>query len=316
MRIPALCALILASASALSAQGGELLRQRISETARKYLGVPYVYGAESPSAFDCSGFVRYVYKSAAGLELPRNSRQQWAAGMPIKPSEALPGDVIVFDTTGAGGPSHVAIYLGNDQLIHAVSEGPKTGVVVSGLSDRYFGPRIMGYRLFLEPVAAAPAAAAPAPAAPLPAKPAPQAAAPAAPQAPARPAASAPAGPGPAAAAAAPVGPRIAQIGFDIPAQKASYTDKIPAATGTGLAFTLRNATGKEGRFVVIFYKAEKDFSKSTEIHRELVSLRAGQALEIPPYVFAEAGIYKLIVKDNWNDQLVERVFRVVELPK
>jgi cell wall-associated NlpC family hydrolase len=368
--------IILFASASLFAQGtGDLLRDRITDTAQKYLGVPYVYGAESPLAFDCSGFVHYVYKSAASLDLPRNSKQQWAAGMPIKLSEALPGDVIVFDTTGAGGPSHVAIFLGDGKLIHAISDGPKTGVVISGLNDRYFGPRVIGYRLFLSPQAspaaaqeaaakaaqeavakdaaakaareaqaaqeaavraaqeaqaakaaqdakaaqAAQAAATKAAqeaqakaAQEAQARAAQEAAAKAARDAAAKAAQAQPAQP----AVQAPAGPRIDQIGFDIPAEKVTYTDKIPAATGTGLAFTLRNATGEAGRFVVIFYKTAIDFSKSVEIHRELVNLPKDGALEIPPYVFTEPGIYKLIVKDNWNSQLMERIFKVVDLKK
>lgn len=314
-----LLVLLFAASAALFAQGAdEALRKRIVETAQQYKGVPYVYGAESPSAFDCSGFVHYVYQKAADLSLPRNSREQWAAGSPVKMDAARAGDVLVFDTTGAG-PSHVAIFLGDGKLIHAVSEGPVTGVIVSALTDRYFGPRLLGARLFL---AAAPAnvASAATSAAASATKTAPETAPPS-PAPSARASASAPA---PALGAPSPAAPAatskavsaIAQIGFDIPAKKVAYADKIPAATGTRLAFTLRNATGKDGRFVVIFYKANKDFSKSTEIHRELAAIPKGGSLEIPPFLFAEAGVYKLIVKDNWNEQLVERVFKVVDVKR
>jgi len=311
---------LLAVSASLFAQGAdEALRARIVETAQRYKGVPYVYGAESPGAFDCSGFVHYVYLKAAELSLPRNSREQWAAGAPIKMDAARAGDVLVFDTTGGGGPSHVAIFLGEGKLIHAVSEGPVTGVIVSALSDRYFGPRLLGARVFLAAATTA-APAPPKPAAP-PATggtaaagaPAPTPASAAPPASPAAPASGRP--PASHAASAAPAAV-VAQIGFDIPAHKVAYTDKIPAATGTRLAFTLRNATGKDGRFVVIFYKANKDFSKSTEIHRELAAIPKGGSLEIPPYLFSEAGVYKLIVKDNWNEQLVERVFKVVDVKK
>ena len=87
MRI-AILAFALAAAS-LSAQTGMAdLRAAIVNTALGLKGVPYVYGAESPpDAVDCSGFVQYVYKKAAGLEIPRNSRQQWEAGYPITMSE-------------------------------------------------------------------------------------------------------------------------------------------------------------------------------------------------------------------------------------
>jgi len=152
------------------------------------------------------------------------------------------------------------------------------------------------------PVAAAPTAAAPKSspqAAPAPAAPPPQAAAQAAADAPAD---------APAAAE-----PAVAQIGFVIPAERASYTDKIPTAKGTRLAFTLTNGTGADGGFTVIFYKTAVDFSKSTEIHREFAKIRSGGSVELPPYLFSEPGIYKLIVKDSWNGQLMERIFKVIE---
>ena len=95
-----------------------------------------------------------------------------------------------------------------------------------------------------------------------------------------------------------------------------TFTDKIPAATGTGIAFTLRNRTGKDGRFVAIFYKTAINFSDSKQIHNEIVNVPKDGAIEIPPYVFTEPGTYKLIVKDNWNTQLIERIFQVVELKK
>jgi hypothetical protein len=124
------------------------LRQSIIETALGYRGVPYVYGAESPEAFDCSGFVRYVYDKAAGIDLPRSSREQFDVGVPVDGS-AKPGDILVFDTVG-GGPSHVGIFLGKGTMIHAASEGPATGVIVSSLRDRYYVKRLLGARNFLD----------------------------------------------------------------------------------------------------------------------------------------------------------------------
>ena len=59
-------------------------RQRIIETAESFQGVPYVYGAESPEAFDCSGLVQYVYAKAADLQIPRNSKGMWEAGQKVE----------------------------------------------------------------------------------------------------------------------------------------------------------------------------------------------------------------------------------------
>jgi hypothetical protein len=268
-------------------------RKRIVDTAKSFKGVPYVYGAESPAAFDCSGFVQYVYAQAADIDLPRNSRQQWAAGKSVEKGAAKPGDVFVFDTTGGGGPSHVAIYLGDDSIIHAVSEGPATGVIVSPIGDRYFGPRFIGARFFV--ASAAPAAAAsdappkPAPAPPKPA-PSPAKAAPAAAEAP------------------------VSQVGFVLKPSPEVFTDRIPAAAGTAIAFTITNGTGKRGVFHIFFYKADADFKKTKILREERQEIPVGGSVEIAPYLFVEPGVYRLNVKTSDNTQIMQRSWKVVSL--
>ena len=188
-------AFALAAFSVAVAEPSEVeLRQQVVEYSKTLMGIPYVYGASAPPAFDCSGFVNYVYKKAIASVIPRNSKAIFAAGVPVERSIWKAGDVIVFDTVG-GAPSHVAIYLGDETFIHAASDGPKTGVIVSTLKDRYFGPRIIGARSFIErdtalavpvaqkppaaPVAVAPPPAKAAPVAVQPPKPAPTVAPPA-----------------------------------------------------------------------------------------------------------------------------------------
>jgi cell wall-associated NlpC family hydrolase len=100
--------------------------------AKKYLGVQYQWGGESPqTGFDCSGLIQYVWK-ALGVNVPRTSEQQWAQGTPIDLSNLKPGDA-VFTEMGANGPGHVGMYIGNGQVIAA----PHTGTVVQvqNLSD-------------------------------------------------------------------------------------------------------------------------------------------------------------------------------------
>ena len=87
----------------------------ILEEAAKYVGVPYVYGGSTPSGFDCSGFVRYVY-AAFGITLPRSSSAYWGIGTRVSASDARPGDLIV----SAG---HVAIYAGGTTEIDAPRKG-------------------------------------------------------------------------------------------------------------------------------------------------------------------------------------------------
>jgi len=146
--MPLIAISFLLATSSLGAQTNSgNVRKDIIETAKTYLGVPYVYGAESPKAFDCSGFVRYVYNQAASIVLPRTSKSQWAAGLPTTLAKAKPGDVLVFDTVG-GAPSHVAILIDGKSFINAISEGPKTGVVISQLCS-YWSPLLMGARVYV-----------------------------------------------------------------------------------------------------------------------------------------------------------------------
>lgn len=95
--------------------------------ARKYLGVPYVWGGTSPDGVDCSGLVQLVYKSL-GVDLPRVSYQQAQSGQPVASmAEAQPGDLIAWDNSSRNnGVDHIAIYIGNGQMI----EAPRTGLDV------------------------------------------------------------------------------------------------------------------------------------------------------------------------------------------
>jgi cell wall-associated NlpC family hydrolase len=88
--------------------------------AMRYLGVPYVWGGASPSGFDCSGFVMYVY-AQVGVSLPHYTGAQWNVGVPVARGDLQPGDLVFFDGLG-----HVGIYIGGNQFIHA----PHTGTVV------------------------------------------------------------------------------------------------------------------------------------------------------------------------------------------
>lgn len=105
------------------------LRNKVVNYALQFVGGRYVWGGNDPhTGADCSGFVKYVMKHAAGVDLPRTSREQAKTGKSIKSSEMRPGDLI-FYTNSSGVVNHVAMYIGNGQVVHAASR--KSGIKIS-----------------------------------------------------------------------------------------------------------------------------------------------------------------------------------------
>lgn len=104
--------------------------------AYNFLGKPYVYGATGPNAFDCSGLTQYVYNKF-GIDISRTTYTQVEEGTKVKRSDLKAGDLVFFNTEGS--TSHVGIYIGDGEFIHA----PRTGkpVMVSSLSDGYYSAR-------------------------------------------------------------------------------------------------------------------------------------------------------------------------------
>ncbi len=114
---------------------GDILR-----TARSYIGVPYSFGGTTPKAFDCSGYLQYVF-AKNGIHIPRTADEQYKLGLRTSSSKQLvPGDLVFF-TTYEPGASHCGIYLGDGEFIHASSS---KGVRVDVLSDDYWAPRFLG----------------------------------------------------------------------------------------------------------------------------------------------------------------------------
>lgn len=106
----------------------------ILDTADDYLGVPYLWGGTTPRGFDCSGFVQYVFRRH-GVQVPRTSRQQAMVGQPVGVTlrGLRPGDLMFFASNGSR-IDHVAIYAGNNEIIHSSSSGG--GVGYDNLSSR------------------------------------------------------------------------------------------------------------------------------------------------------------------------------------
>lgn len=114
----------------------------VVETARQYLGCAYVYGASGPSSFDCSGFTSYIFR-LHGVSLSRTAAGQYSNGVYVSRDQLQPGDLVMFGTSTSN-ITHVAIYIGGGQIIHAANKS--TGVTISTITSGYYNNRYVGAR--------------------------------------------------------------------------------------------------------------------------------------------------------------------------
>jgi cell wall-associated NlpC family hydrolase len=115
--------------------------ERVTHTALRYIGVPYVWGGTSFGGVDCSGFVYAVFEHN-GIYLPRTADSQFEVGRPVATRDLQPGDLVFFQTY-APGASHVGIYLGGGRFVHASASD---GVRIDELSMDYYAERYIGAR--------------------------------------------------------------------------------------------------------------------------------------------------------------------------
>lgn len=106
-------------------------------TALRYSGTPYKFAGSSASGMDCSGLVYRSALTALELKLARRSDAIASHALTIKDDQVLPGDLLFFKTTSSR-ISHVGIYLGAGKFVHAASDGPATGVIVSKIQEAYW----------------------------------------------------------------------------------------------------------------------------------------------------------------------------------
>jgi cell wall-associated NlpC family hydrolase len=111
--------------------GATGVRARVVAEAKTHLGKPYLWGGKGPDRFDCSGFVEYVMRAAAGLNIPAPSELQCLRGSGVSEANAQPGDLVCYGTPAY----HIGIYLGGGQFIHA----PRSGDVVKIESVNWAG---------------------------------------------------------------------------------------------------------------------------------------------------------------------------------
>lgn len=111
--------------------------QQLISNSKRFIGSDYVYGGDTPKdGFDCSGFTKYIF-AKEGINLERTAADQASQGTKVLKSSLKPGDLLFFDTNGGHNHiNHVGIYIGSGRFIHASS--PRTGVVITNLSDEYY----------------------------------------------------------------------------------------------------------------------------------------------------------------------------------
>jgi cell wall-associated NlpC family hydrolase len=129
------------------AYGNQYLREELVKSARSFISVPYLWGGSSSDAgFDCSGLTMTVYQ-INGFDLPRSSKEQYETGIFVERDHLSKGDLVFFATSGDDKASHVGIYAGDDQFIHAPGRGKNIRTDI--LSSSYFRKRYLGGRSYL-----------------------------------------------------------------------------------------------------------------------------------------------------------------------
>ena len=119
---------------------------KVISKAKSKLGCKYVWGAQGPNTFDCSGLMVYCFKNELGINLPRTSKEQSNYGTKVNKSNLQPGDLVFFNTSGKG-VSHVGLYIGDGNMIHS----PRSGDVVKivSINTSYYNSRfVTGRRVF------------------------------------------------------------------------------------------------------------------------------------------------------------------------
>jgi cell wall-associated NlpC family hydrolase len=122
------------------------VRARIVKLAKAQVGDSYRAGRAGPDAFDCSGLTSYVYKHAAGIELPHLSYSQWRKVKRVRYKDSLPGDLVFYFR---GGAHHVGIYIGGGKMVNAVNPGK--GVRIGPITGSWYSRSYSGMGRLIQP---------------------------------------------------------------------------------------------------------------------------------------------------------------------
>lgn len=128
------------------AVSGSFEQQKMMDAILAWMGTPYELGGETKSGIDCSAFSREIFKTSAGMNLPRTTEQQVKLGTSVSLENMKFGDLIFFNTTGQN-PSHVGIYIGDDMFAHA---SVSFGVTLSSLYSSYYKKRYTESRRIIQ----------------------------------------------------------------------------------------------------------------------------------------------------------------------
>ena len=127
----------------------QVMREQFVTESKKHVGAPYVLGAIGPDKFDCSGLVYYTARESIKKQLPRTAKALYNYCRIVPDKDKEIGDLLFFKTNNTAPITHVGIYIGNNQFISAISDGPNTGVIISSLKQDYWKPKYVACGQFL-----------------------------------------------------------------------------------------------------------------------------------------------------------------------
>jgi len=137
---------VACSTAPVDSQRNASTGMRLVAEAKTLVGTPYQYGGDSPKGFDCSGFVQFTHHKV-GINIPRTTQSQLKQSRPIKLAWLQPGDLIFFHLSGHK-TSHVGIYIGHNQMIHAPSSGKRVAYASIGIGSYWRSHIIAGGRFY------------------------------------------------------------------------------------------------------------------------------------------------------------------------